>query len=400
MKNISKIFTTFAILTFTIHLLYSQQLLKGPYIQNIRKNQATICWVTQEGQVKYGEHSTTLNKKVTEFKVHHIQLKDLSPNTTYFYNIGFGDQGKAQFKTAPELGAPFRFVVLGDTRYDLQPREVQKKIIAAVEKKLPALVINTGDLVTDGLNPIHWDTFFKMNRNLLKSVPYYVSLGNHEKNSSLFYKYFSFPKNENYFSFTWSNCHFVILDSEGPHFAPEFPPDYRQRKKMKQKMDKFWEKQLNWFCRDMKNHQKYDFHFVFMHQPLFSLKESRRNEQKEFQKRFAQLFEDFGVNIVFSGHDHSYQRHFVNPVHYVVTAGGGASLYEMGKPFAKYTRKISLKHHYLLVEVHNKQLQVKAISSDGETIDQFSIPFDNRTDSQKAEKELHLSTEGTYDTWF
>lgn len=400
MKEYSKLFA----FIFTSLLLtqngFSQNLLKGPYIQNVQKDRATVCWVTQESVVKFGTQPTSLERSAEEFQVHEIVLDNLEPNTTYHYDVGFGNAGKGNFQTAPEFGTPFRFVVYGDTRFANKPKDIQAQLIAAIANQNPALVVNTGDLVTNGLAPSHWDTFFEMNKNLLKSIPYYVSLGNHEKDSPYFYQYFSFPGKENYYSFNWSNCHFVVLDSEGPHYEPEHPLDYQQRRTQKAEMAAFWHEQLTWLCNDLKNHREYDFTFIFMHQPLFSLKDSRREEQKEFQKRFAQIFEDFKVDIVFSGHDHTYQRHFVNPVHYVVTAGGGAGLYDMGKPFIKYTRKLAKKHHYVFVEVDGKKLKSTALTENGDMIDMFNIPFDDRKDKNRAEKELRLQEEGTYDTWF
>lgn len=383
-----------------VHSVYGQKLLKGPYIQDVRENRATVCWVTQESLVKFGINPNNLTNQVSNFKVHETLFEQLKPNTIYYYDIGFGEAGKGHFKTAPNFATPFRFVIVGDTRFADKPSDIQKKLIAAIENQKPAFVINTGDLVTSGDNPVHWDTFFKLNHNLLKSVPYYVSLGNHEKNSHYFYDYFSFPGKENYFSFNWSNCHFIILDSSGPYENPVHPLDYEQWNRADDEIEKFWNDQLSWLCGDLKNHRQYDFTFIIMHQPLFSLKESRREEQKDFQKRFARIFDDFEIDVVFSGHDHTYQRHYVNPVHYVVTAGGGASLYKTGKPFAKYTRKVLLKYHYVLVEIDGKQFKSTALTENGEIIDNFSIPFDARKDKKRAEKELRLKEIGTYDTYF
>ena len=163
----------------------SQKLLKGPYVQNIQRDRATVCWVTHEATVKFGDASRPLNRMATHFKVHEIVLDHLKPNTIYDYDIGGGEARKGHFRTAPEFGTPFRFVVYGDTRFADKPTNIQAQLISALSRQAPALVINTGDIVTDGLNPVHWDTFFEMNAELIKSVPYYVSLGNHEKNSPL-----------------------------------------------------------------------------------------------------------------------------------------------------------------------------------------------------------------------
>ena len=196
-KNYRQLLLFFVVFLFFNNCL-AQQLIKGPYVQNVQKDRATICWVTQEAVVNFGTDSSTFGRSVEEFRVHEIVLDKLQPNTSFYYDIGLGETAKGHFKTAPDFGTSFRFVVVGDTRFSAKPRKIQVQLINAIEDQKPSLVINTGDVVTNGLDASHWDMFFQMNHNLLKSVPYYASLGNHEKDSPYFYRYFSFPGNENY----------------------------------------------------------------------------------------------------------------------------------------------------------------------------------------------------------
>src|SRR5690606_19765883 len=59
-----------------------------------------------------------------------------------------------------------------------------------------ALVLIPGDLVPNGANYKQWqDDFFKPSEGLFNNVPLYPVLGNHEKNSVFYFKYFSLPKN-------------------------------------------------------------------------------------------------------------------------------------------------------------------------------------------------------------
>ena len=64
---------------------------------------------------------------------------------------------------------------------------------------LPAnlqMVIIPGDLVDNGLNYAEWEsTFFDPQHPLFSYVPVYPVLGNHENNTSSYFKYFHLPDN-------------------------------------------------------------------------------------------------------------------------------------------------------------------------------------------------------------
>jgi hypothetical protein len=67
---------------------------------------------------------------------------------------------------------------------------------------------------------------------------------------------------------------------------------------------------------------------------------------------FCPLFDKYGVDVAFAGHDHNYQRNEVGSVTYLVTGGGGAPLYDQktNAPWNKVTKKTL---HYVLVTVYD-----------------------------------------------
>jgi len=84
------------------------------------------------------------------------------------------------------------------------------------------------------------------------------------------------------------------------------------------------------------------------------------------------IFEYFGVDIVFNGHDHDYERSVINNITYVVTGGGGAPLYDVGhSSWTVYSEKT---YHYCLLNVTSEQLTLQAIKPDGTLFDSFTIP--------------------------
>ncbi|MDO1499519.1 metallophosphoesterase [Winogradskyella maritima] len=77
-----------------------------------------------------------------------------------------------------------------------------------------------GDLVSDGTNYSHWtDHFFEPSKNLFSEVPVYPVLGNHEKNTTYYFKYFSLPENgtpayaEHWWYKDYGNVRIIGLDS-------------------------------------------------------------------------------------------------------------------------------------------------------------------------------------------
>jgi predicted phosphodiesterase len=92
--------------------------------------------------------------------------------------------------------------------------------------------------------------------------------------------------------------------------------------------------------------------------------------------RWVPLFEDYGVQLVLSGHDHNYQRFAArNGVTYVVHGGGGAGLYSLRRCPSSYPRRIRARdeHGFLSVSVSPDRLDGLAIDTRGRVTDRFSL---------------------------
>jgi 3',5'-cyclic AMP phosphodiesterase CpdA len=92
--------------------------------------------------------------------------------------------------------------------------------------------------------------------------------------------------------------------------------------------------------------------------------------------KWVPLFEDYGVQLVLSGHDHNYQRFAArNGVTYVVDGGGAAGLYRMhGCPRSYPPRLRALfQHGFLYVTASDTQLDVFAVDLRGRAVDHFKL---------------------------
>ena len=71
--------------------------------------------------------------------------------------------------------------------------------------------MHTGDLVANGGDTSLWPIFFDVERELLRNVAFYPSLGNHERNAG---NYYDFLGGRPYYSFDWGSAHFAVINSD------------------------------------------------------------------------------------------------------------------------------------------------------------------------------------------
>ncbi len=204
----------------------------------------------------------------------------------------------------PQIDTGICVVVYGDTR---DGHAIHKKIVQRIEKNKPLAVFHTGDLVNNGNIQSQWDTFNLITSEMRRKFPFYPTLGNHEKNSELFYKNFDLPNNEQFYLVKIKeNMFFVVLNS-----CEEMKKDSEQYR--------FLEKTLS----EIKLEKA--FIAVIFHQPIFSTG-AHGNMSEPQKSELIALFEKYKVDAIFNGHDHQYERTFFNGIHYVVAGGGGAPL--------------------------------------------------------------------------
>jgi hypothetical protein len=229
--------------------------------------------------------------------------------------------------------------------------------------------LHTGDLVADGEEPEQWDTFFDIEQPLLERIPIYPTVGNHDEyegDAQLFRETFALPNNELYYSFDWGGAHFTVLDS---HVHTELLCE----------QDDNWiagcfdEEQLAWLEEDLATacaREETEMIFVAVHDGPYSSKDSR--DGNEQMRVLMPLFAEYGVTAVFSGHDHYYERGLSDHgIPYIVSAGAGASLYEIGEPNdAPHTVLFNESvHHWVKVSVIGDKVKLATRTPEGTLID-------------------------------
>lgn len=96
------------------------------------------------------------------------------------------------------------------------------------------------------------------------------------------------------------------------------------------------------------------------------------------RRRWAPLFRRGGVDLVLSGHDHSYQRFEpIGGITYAVTGGGGAALTRIGRCPRRTPRPAAAfsEHHYVALDATTDTLRIAAIrAGDRSTADEALVP--------------------------
>ena len=225
--------------------------------------------------------------------------------------------------------------------------------------------VRTGDLTYDAGEPQNFDPrFFTPYKDVIKSKPSFPTMGNHDTYTAAGQPWldaFYLPSNnpagtERYYSFDYGNAHFVSLNvPEDMAVSPE---------------------QQTWLVNDLRS-TTLTWKFVFFHVPPYS--SSAHGNAMAVRNSVSNLLEGHGVDIVFNGHDHDYERTTTRKdyypdgkgVVYVVTGGGGAPLYPAGvSPFTAYSASV---FHVTQVQVNGNALTLRAVRADGTAIDTLTI---------------------------
>lgn len=332
-------------------------LYRPPYVQSVTGTAAGIAFDTTakgNGWVEFGP-TRELGRKTTGAHAsrHYLRLQDLEPGSLVYYRVGVGDTPLTEvsrFHTAAAPGAEFSFAAIGDCGAGFG---AQRPIAERMQADDPEFVVVTGDVVYERGTQEEYDVkFFPVYRTLLGRAPWWPSLGNHDvrtADGAPYLKNWYLPNNERWYSFDWGDVHFVALDSNA-EFGEGTPQD-------------------RWLARDLAESQC-AWKVVYFHHPPYT--NSNHEPSKSVRRAWVPLFEKHGVQLVLNGHNHVYERTKpIRGVTYVVTGGGGASLYR-SRP-ADFLAATESRHHYLRMQASPERLSWQAVDAQGNVFDEASL---------------------------
>jgi hypothetical protein len=256
------------------------------------------------------------------------------------------------------------FAVIGDFG---EAGSAAKRVAALVRSWNPDFIITTGD------NNYPHGSAKTIDRNIGQYyhefiAPYmgeygegsevnrfFPSLGNHDWRSfraAPYLRYFRLPGNERYYDFALGPVHLFCIDSNGNE-PDGVDADSRQA---------LW-------LKDRLALSKAAWKIVYMHHAPYSSSDHHGSQEK-----LQWPFNLWGASVVIAGHDHLYERLFVDGMHYFVNgAGGHRKLYRFGTPVPGSKIRYYRKHGAMRIRATEDKIRFWFITHDGEIIDYLTI---------------------------
>jgi hypothetical protein len=263
--------------------------------------------------------------------------------------------------TAQELALPntpgsVKFAAIGDYGNGSKAQYEVAAMMAKLHESFPyEFVITMGDNLYGSQTPRDFELKFEIPYKPLldRGVKFYASLGNHDNQENRFYKPWNM-NGERYYSHKHGDVRFFVLDS-----------DYLDTK------------QRDWLERELKGSTD-RWKIVYFHHPLYS-SGMRHGSEIDLRMILEPLFMKFGVNAVFQGHDHIYER--LKPqrgIYYFVEGASGqlrrGNLRRSDLTAAGYDQDQS----FMLVEIDGDTLHFQAVSRVGKVVDSGALPRQQR----------------------
>ena len=413
------------------YVVYTDSQIEGnraPYFQKQAADGISVLWNTAEsetGVLRYGLSPDKLDVELKEDiagEAHELRLTGLQTGRRYYYAVGnteimnYGGSKNDWFMTAPETGVntAVRLWVIGDSG---QPGKIAWAVRDAMKvwvddnpregKPYLDQWLTLGDnAYRSGSDQQFRFGFFDSYSSVLNNIAPWPGYGNHDSRRRAFFKIFSLPEQaesggvasgtENYYSFDYANIHTIMLDSQDSDRDSDG-------------------EMLNWLKRDLEVYKTsgQDWLIVVFHHPPYTKGSHNSDDEGDSGGRMADMrqtvlpvLEQYGADLVMSGHSHVYERSYLMDCHYgdssqfsdknIVSHGAegndidfvkskgahSGTVYVVAGASAKVDRgpinhpamAISMmKAGSLLIDIEGNYLVARYIGADAEVEDEFTI---------------------------
>ena len=381
------------------------------YVVRITSESVVLAWGTTKGRVNsIGRYSYPLGetrirfgeKNYKQSTKNWIEIAGLQPDRYYDYVVTLGDLtiGEGSVRTYPRESSRVAFFVIGDWGYGSYGQLRLAKAMARLYREKAKtqnpirFVLTTGDNIYkdkrkrrvksavslgSGDRDNDWEhKFFWPYRDLIKHIPFYPSLGNHDgdesensKDLEVYLDNFHLPGR--YYRFRFAQfAEFYALDST-QNSSPEDGEIYLQGGS-----------QHRWLQDSLKTatREKVPWKIPYYHHPSYNAG-PRGKPSKRFNY-LGKLLEESGVKVVFNGHEHNFQfSQLAGPnglIRFVVTGGAGKPASDAdlrsrsdfkGNNLDSHRIKKgeiaywSDQFHFLHVEIIGTEMEIKVLGIEG-----------------------------------
>ncbi len=275
----------------------------------------------------------------------------------------------------PLKGNSVRFAAIGDMGTGDSPQlEVAQRMLEAHQQLPFDFVIALGDNIYGGSSPGDFEKKFELPYKPLldAGIKFYAALGNHDNPNERFYKLFNM-NGSTYYTFKKGNVRFFVLDSN--YMDP---------------------KQLGWLDGELRAAGGGDWKICYFHHPLYS-SGRYHGPATDLRARLEPLFVRYGVDIVFSGHEHVYERIKPQKGIYYFTEGASGQLRYGNLNKTDITAKgFDTDRTFMLVEIAGDDMYFETMTRVGAVVDSGSIRRVQRLSAAPGEQKIRPAFASTW----
>ena len=356
----------------------------GPYLNMATQTGINILWETDRpatATVKYGRQ-LPLDQEISVDSLAYIQeiaLQDLETAAPYYYEIIAIDENEEQmssgvltFSTAVAGDGAFSFCILGDT--ESRPY-INQQLGKMVWGERPNFIMHLGDVTDGGKEPnkFQWtQEYFTGITPVASRIPVFPVAGNGESDLYWYNRYHVLPAPEAYYSFSFGNAEFFMLNSNERDELLQGGVQYEWLKKALSASTATWKFVSHHHCPVSSDENDFG--------NTWGGKQSERGDPRF--DALKKLYEDLKVDVVFYGHVHAYERSWPlkdgqidqeNGVIYLKSGGAGGNLEDFTPTRSFFTNKVQNGHHYCLVDIHQGKFSFKMFDLEGRLKDFFEL---------------------------
>lgn len=380
------------LLCFCLSSLQAQKVYT--YVGELGPDFVVLAWGTTEGRTGQntigrgapglGKATVKVGPTTVETDKSWVRVSGLQADTNHNYEVFVNGKkvGGGSVRTWPQKTDKFTFFIIGDWGSgDSRQYRIADAMAKEFEKRWNQgepvrFVLSLGDnlysnsplfMRDTGKRDRDWeDKYFKPYESIIRSVPFYPVLGNHDGNESedredltAYLDNFFFPGGEpgRYYRFSFAGfADFFALDSsmnteQGP-VKPAYAKDNDQHR---------------WLAKNLAESQV-PWKIVYYHNPPFNSGPRHISAVNE-QRHWLELMQRYGVQAAFNGHEHNFQVSDVNKETYgvrFVVSGAGGELRKGGVTKANMEKTQILgwapQNHFCVVEVDKKTMTITPLS--------------------------------------
>ena len=296
---------------------------------------------------------------------HSVNFKDLKPDTQYVYRVGDGSHWSewVQFRTASDKPTAFTFIYFGDVQTGIKP--LWSRVLREAYKTAPnaGFMVFAGDLVDSGIDDVMWGKYFGAGGWLYGMMNVLPVPGNHEKDQKDEVGNMTLTKH-------W-RAQFTLPEN-GPKGLEEYAffTDYQGVRFISIYSSESITEQAEWLDKVLADNPN-RWTIMAMHHPVYSLSKGR-NDNVARRTALETLLNKYQVDLVLSGHDHTYARSGMEKSTVYVSSVSGSKMYELErKPWMK--RMAEDTQLFQVISIDGDKLSYQSRTATGSLYDAFEI---------------------------